>query len=435
MTTREETVEEVEVVADVQPADTPPVEEPTAEALAPTFGENAPLNQGVVEVGGVTLPSGLSLTIVQDPAGSDANRLFFLTGQAFGVNFSFEVGDTEAFKDLFGSDFQEALGLFGNIERVSQVNFDNEFVSMGGVDEIIGSTESLAAVLERDLRALGLESLPEWMRNSPRALTVQAIGSREGWSANRIANELAKTPAFKQRFGRSFETVAAALGTDDVLSVTNQIATMEAALRASIREFRGEEANTNVRFLQNIIGSGWSVGEVDSLLGAERELRNSPGALRNLNQIRAHLGQEAVTFGQMAQFMAGTAAPEVFESIRDALRQSALSAQGVEISTALAASLGEGEGVGIDSPGALEATAQSVARNILDFELELEAGKFGLTREDILKAAFNEERTAEVNQTLQKFARERATAAQGFGAAQGFIDSEGALRIQGLEGL
>ena len=89
----------------------------------------------------------------------------------------------------------------------------------------------------------------------------------------------------------------------------------------------------------------------------------------------------------------------------------------------------------LESPASLSAKANAVARNVLRFGLELDAGKFGLSREDVLSAAFDDERSAAVDELLEKFGRERAAAAQGTGGGQSFVDGEGRLRVQGLQGL
>ena len=415
----------------------PPYQPPPQPAPQPVDLAVTKLRGQIVNVGGVDLPPGLSLTIVQDPAGTDAGKTFYLTGRIYGVDMAFEIGSPGDFAALFGGDdasFQEAIDQFDNIERINQAVFDRDFVHMGSSDEIGGSTDSLGSQFEAAMREANTGGLAQWIRESKPAMTLVAVGAMEGWNADKLNSELSKTQAFKQRY-KSFATVAAALGTDHVGAVVNQIASMEASIRQSLQRYRGSPIESvSTDYLQALIGSGWSAAEVDQLLSADQRLRQTPGALNNMNELLAHAGHARLTYGRMAQLMAGTAPPDVMDMAGDALRKAALSEQGVEISSAMAAALGD-EGEGITDAGMLAGQAQAVAQNVMRFRLELDAGKFGLSRDDILKAAFNNERSGEVNELLTKYGRERSSAAQGFEGTQSFLDDEGNLRVQGLGGL
>ena len=379
------------------------------------------------------LPSGLSLVAVRDPTGSDAGRVFYLTGKVFGVLMSFEVGSLNDLKALFeGMDIGEVFSQFG-VSTMTQAAFEQGHVVMGLVDEILGSRESLQSRVERDIHALGVESLPEWIRNSQKAVTLMAVGAKEGWSANETWAQLAKTSAFKQRFGKSFGSIAEQMGVDDPLTVVNEILQQEASIRASIREYRGPGAEDSTGYLQRLLGRGWSAGEVDSLLSAEKRLREAPGALRNLNQILRFQGGRELRAADLTRLMTGNAPAEVSELVSDALRRAALSAEGIKISARFASALGSGEGSDLGTDFA--AGAQSAARAILDFGLELDAGKYGLKRNDIIRAAFGEGATEDVKAALEKFSRERSQAAQGLGGRGGYVGAEGELRVQGLGGL
>ena len=394
---------------------------------------------GTVNVGGVILPKGLSLVRVSDPSGSDANALFYLAGTVMGVNMSFEVGDWRDLQAMFGGtgedmlEFKEVTAMF-DVARMSQSAFDADYVVMGTADEVVGSTESLQSQVERDIRAVGVDALPQWIRNSKRAVTLVAVGAREGWASQKTWGELAKTDAFEKRFRKTFSVVSDAMQVDDPLLVVNEILAREAAIRDSLRTYRGPDAKVTNQYVGGLIESGWSVAEIDDMLSAEKRIRETPGALRNLNQIREVLGQERLSAGQFAQVMTGAAPAEVLESVNDALRKSVLAEQGVRIGAAFAESLGDGSGT-VQSADYMKQIAGQAAQNILRFKLELDAGKFGLSQEDILAAAFDQERSGEVNERLAKFARERASLGQGLSGPQGFVDAEGRLKLQGLADL
>ncbi|MFH2073329.1 MAG: hypothetical protein ABIJ75_10815 [Actinomycetota bacterium] len=659
--------------------ETPPPEE--------TQPEKVKSPAGTQTFKGVTLPRGLQLIIVKKPTGSDEDQMFYFSGKVYGVNMSFEVGSRDDLRALFGEgyDFEKISARYG-ATRMSQAAFEKEHVVMGGVDEITGATESLQSLVERDIQALGSSGIPEWIRGSKQALTLMAEGAREGWAPEKTWDDLAKTKAFKQRFGKVFGAVSEALGTDGTLSVVNEILAREQAIRDSIRYnrgpdakatnksvqkmmasgmtqteimemlddersireaireyrgpdspatfkavhrlmgtgmsateietmlseesqirealhvYRGQETKASNRYIERLTGSGWtpteirsmlseesqirealvayrgheakssnkyirglteagwtaneitkmlseeasireslriyrgpetnvtnryiaslteagftpgeiramlsdekairelirtyrgpgsaasnrsiqkllaagetmgsieemlsdekaireslrtyrgpdaaatlsyihglmesgwSAGEIDDMLAAEKRLKETPGALENMNAIRAYRGESPMSRGQLAQVMAGSAPPDVMESVNDALRMSALAEQGIKVSAAFAESLGDGTGAA-QSGATLKGTARQAAQNIMRFQLELDAGKFGLTREDILSAAFDDEASAEVVEKLDKFARERASLGAGLAGPQGFVDAEGRLQVQGLAGL
>ena len=265
-------------------------------------------------------------------------------------------------------------------------------------------------------------------------MTIMARGVAEGWHADKIWVELSKTKAFQRRFG-SFAAVSEAMGVTNPLTVVNEILEMESGIREAYHNARSPGSDPSDKYIQKLLATGWSVAEIDDLLQAEQRVRNTPGALHNLNRILNYLGLPELHPKQLVQVMTGTAPAQMMEAVNDALRQSALAEQGITIGAAFAESLGDGSGGSLQSPEYLKAIANQAARNILRFGLEIDAGKFGISKKDILSAAFDDERSGEVDEKLEKFARERASFGKGLAGPQGFVDAAGRLKLQGLQDL
>jgi hypothetical protein len=214
----------------------------------------------------------------------------------------------------------------------------------------------------------------------------------------------------------------------------------ETSIRDMLITYRGANTNLTNRYIGTIIGSGWAPTEIQEMLRAEQLMKGEDGrlALTDLNRILRASGMDTVGPREFLELMRGNAAPQVFEAINDTLRAQALREQGLEISAELAASLGEGVAFSVASAsqlGQFSTAAQNAAFAIISNRLELDAAKFGISRDEIIQAAFGEGYSQEVEVKLQKFARERQTAAEGYGASTGYQTGSGRLVVAGLEGL
>jgi len=418
----------------------PPTPEPPPPGTptTPTVSPSNPVTQAPVKVGGQTIPAGATLTIVQVPGGQN---IFYATYWVFGVRYAYRIGTAADLMAIFATgdeelSFQDALALFdGNIDRISQANFDQNYTNVDDIDRILGATESIATTIQTQLQALGVQNLADWVAEAPRVQAILATAAAEGWTPEQTWAEISKTPAFQRRYGSVFDIVSNALGVNDIYTIVTEINRQEQSIRDALLTYRGPDTPVNVEYIDRLLASGWSDGEIIKILEAQFILKQNPGAWQNLNEILIYRGSEPMTFGQLAQVMAGLAPAELIESVNDALRQQALEEQGLEISTAFAESLGEGMSLDVLSPQALQQMAESAARNVLRFGLELEAGKFGIERDEIIRAAFGEGASAETFELLEKFARERAMAAEGFDAFSAYLGEEGRLQIQGLENI
>ena len=385
---------------------------------------------------GFRLPSGGSLIRVRNPAGSDAPWMFYVAYTVYGVTMTYEIGDQAELARLFGGvDEFDTVQTFGN-----QQKFDNRgWLNMGGIGEQVGATESIQSQIERGVRQMGYEDLPRWMRSSTEVMGILFNGVREGWSEGRILRDLAGTEAFNTRFS-GFSGLQQQMGGASLGSVMEEYLSRESALRQMLTTYRGATSNISNQYLGRIISMGWAPSEVEQILRAE-QLINAPGnenMLRDLNRVLLASGMEAVNRNQLLEIMRGNAAPQVYEAINDTLRAQALREQGLTIDAQLAAELGEGTALSVASAserGQFTTAAQNAAFAIMQNKLELDAGKFGINRDDIIRAAFGEGYSQEVEVKLQKFARERSAAAEGYGAGTGYQTSAGRLVLPGLEGL
>ena len=223
----------------------------------------------------------------------------------------------------------------------------------------------------------------------------------------------------------------------------------EADIRSALLSNRGPDTDVSQETVSSLIGSGWQAAEVEELLVLERQVRENPEALQNINDILAYQGlgieftpDDFVDF--LREQNQATVDPayqptEIFEAVNDALRFQALLTEGIEVDFDFATELGEGTSTAIADPTAFSQQAQLAAGYIARNQRELDLDKMGLTRDDIVAAMFNDADAAgrpisEITGILEQFARERSKAAQGYTRVQSFIDQRGRPIIQGFQG-
>lgn len=398
-----------------------------------TSGGTAPGNPPVAApfVAAVIPPTG-KLLRVTDPMGSDAAALYFVEYLWEGVPVRFEVGDDARLAELFGTDL---LATFTSMETQTQAQFDNApALTWGTIDEQLGETESIQSQVERGVREVGAGDIAPWQRQSPQVMLAIATGAREGWSADRTLMEVSKTQAFADRYAGFSDWRRLTGSSGNLTTDLNAYVTEERNVKQALRAFRGPQTDLSDGYVGSLLASGWTSEEMGEVLDFEHRLTGQPEALDNLNELLQFNNLGPVTAAGMLDIIRGKAAPEVFEVLNDALRQTELEGQRLNISTSTAAALGMGS-LGLQDPAAIRSQAQEVAMDIFANKRELDLGKYGLTEDILLKAAFNGEASAEVATRLGQLARERSAAAQGFTDMNAYQGQRGELKVVGLGNL
>ena len=418
-----------------------------------------PQRPGTETIGGTEIPDGMRVVRVTAPAGSDAGEQFYLVGTVNGIDTAYLVGDRERFEELFGTNY----GDFDSVTAQSQDQFDNsDVIVVGEVDEIVGSTESLQAQTERDMRELGLDNPPEWIQNDPEAMGVFLIAVNEGWSPERTWGALADTQAFKDRYP-GIETIMAQMGTNSYVDAVAEYQVREADIRQSLLTHRGHDTDVSPEYISDLVASGWDPADVEELVELEAQVRARPEMLKNINEILEFQGMAPLTEDEFIDYLresnrvasgtpttleaqkgtnaAGSSQAEQFQAINDALRFQALLDAGVDISLEQASALGQGDtGEEILSPAQFSRQAQLAAQEIGRNRNDIDLSRYGLTDEDIIAASFDEESPSgrsktEVQELIMKLSRERSRAETGHAGAASFQDAEGRLRVQGFGGV
>lgn len=386
-------------------------------------------------VGNELLTDG-NLIRVRNPAGSDAAELYFVTYEWRGVTFVYEIGDRARLNELFGSP-----DAFDSFTTQSQAQFDNnDFVSVGLIDQELGSTETIASRLERETREAGLEDLPEWLANSPEALALIANAEPNGWSPGRLWKELAETAAFKSRFGGAIDRYLQDNVT--VQEAVQRLVADENQLRQTLTPFltRGQQITTAA--LQQMLTQGWTATAAGQVLEVAEDMRRDPNSLARTNFILRASGLEPLTEVGYINALRGHGTQDVIEALNTTTAARALSEAGLDLSdddVELIMGL-------VDTTDRLQTVdswrelAQGLAFNAIRFNAELDAGKLGIDEDDLIAAAFGREApsgksSGEVMGLLARFERDRRAASEGFEGSSGFIDDRGRLRIQGLSGV
>lgn len=399
---------------------------------------------GTATVGGQTIPAGMRLVRITNPVGSDSGELFMLVGTVYGVDFAYRVGTREDLNATFGS-----IDAFGNITTVTQAEFDgSDSLEVGTVDEILGAGESLQAQFDRDMRAAGLEAPPAWLVEDKTAMLRYVTAVNEGWSAERMYTTLSTTEAFKNRFV-GLDTVMGQMATSSWVAGIAEYQAREANFRSVLVANRGVGTDTSQGYISNLIAGGWQAAEVTELLGLERRMKDNPEALDNINQILSFQGMPTLEPDDFISFLADqdrvTLDPsfvvsDLYEGINDALRYQALLDQGLDIGLGFASDLGSGYSDAIGSVAQYSERARIAAIEVARNADDLELGRYGLERNDVIAAMFNEESptgkaSSEVTELLEKLGRERSKRATGFASSAAYTDALGRLRVQGFANL
>ena len=388
-----------------------------------------------VNVGGTVIPQGARLVRIRDPKGSDAGFLYFLVYDWNGLELVYEIGDQERFEELFGTTEH-----FADFTTVDQVTFDNAgYTSVGAADQLYGAEESVGSQIERDIRELGLEDLPAWLRDSPEALAILAQAATQEWSQGRLWKELSGTQAFTDRFGDIIgvytdrgQTIGEAVG---------NIVADEAAFGKMLREFTLPEGiEISNAYIHNIIKNGWTVQSAGTVLGAAEVLRGDEDSLARANAIMAFAGLPLLSEVDFINALQGHGPLEVIEALNTAsagvaLQNAGLGDVDIELLTSIVDTSDR-----ILTVSSFQTLAQQLAFNVIRFGEEIDFTKLGITRDDLIAAAFGEsapggQTPGEVLNLLARFERDRQAASRGFEDTSAFLDTEGRLRIQGLGGL
>lgn len=382
--------------------------------------------------GGQQIPAGTQLI-------RDSDDIYYLVGDVYGAKLGYEIGTIDDLNEIYGG-----ISVFDGYRSVSNLEAE-DILRVGTVDEINGTTESLQAQFDRDMRSAGLENPPEWLVRDKRAFATYVAGVNEGWSAERTWNALQGTQGFKDRFS-GLDTILNQLGTTSLTEAIGEYTRREAAIRASLLESRGPQTNTSNEYVSSLIGAGWDPEEVNELLQLEEDVRANPEALANINEILRYQGQPELNPDDFVTILQeqnqSTLNPDftpsaLFESVNDALRFQALLTEGIDIDLGFATDLGDGTSDAIVSRETFSKQAQLAASYVAANQNAIDLSVYGLDRDDIVAAVFNEESptgrsVSEVNQVLERLGRERAKAAEGYAASQSYIDAGSRLRVQGL---
>lgn len=397
---------------------------------------NAGTDKDPVKVGDTVIPQGARLVRVRNPVGSDAKELYYLVYEWNGVQLAYEVGDTERLNELFGG-----VATFDDVSTFNQAQFDRrDFVEVGSVDQIVGSTESLGSQIQREVRNLGFEDLPAWLNNSPEAKALIAQATAQEWSTGRLWTELAKTSAFTARFGRVIEKYSQ--GGIPIGTAVEQIVADETAMRDRLRQFqRPNDTFTNAQ-IHSLMLRGWTADSAGQVLGQMQILESNPEALAQANRVMAAAGLPALSPVDFLNGINGFGPPRVVKALNAAaagvaLREAGLKVTDETIDTILDVVDTADRLLTVDS---FQQVAQELTFNVMRFGNELDFKKLGVDREDLVAAAFGEssptgKNVGEVLNLLARFERDRRAAGEGFDDASAFQDKRGRLIIQGLAGL
>lgn len=401
-------------------------------------GREAAKTEEEAPAGPIRIPGGGTLIRKHAADLADPNGgIFYVMYDVNGVQIVYEVGKYADAQALLGANF---IARFDTYRSMSNNDFNAAgFLTRGLIDEVAGSTESIQQQITRALNMAKLEDIPAWMKNDREIMTIITVGTLEEWSAGRIWGEIADTSGFAARFP-AFDKVKRRIG-GGTATITETVATYlneEQILRDALLHYRGRNTDTSKEYLGVILQAGWSAAEASEVLEAENLLNSDPSILDNLNAILRASGMNEIDGPDIVDIMRGNAPTRVYEALNDAMRLKAMRQAGLEVSPEFAAEFGEGiaeQVASAEQRGAFSAAASQAALDLIQNWREVDLGKLGVSKDDVIRAAFGEGFAAETEARLLKFQRERQTAGQGWGGYSAYQTGKGQLALTGLKQL
>ena len=263
---------------------------------------------------------------------------------------------------------------------------------------------------------------------------------------------MAETSAFIERFGAAIENYLQENVTIEE-AVTRLVAD-ENSLRVALRPFLAGGQPTTTEFLHGLLNEGWTPQAVAQVLETAEILRRDPESLALANFILEQSGLGPLDEVAFINALNGVGPADVIEALNTATAARALQESGLELSdddVLLIMELVDTSDRLLTVEGWRQ-LAQELAFNVFRFGTELDEGKLGITRDELVAAAFGQAEpgvfgpdpgdppprgrsSGEVLGLLARFERDRRAASAGTGGVTGFLDAEGRLRVQGLSGL
>jgi hypothetical protein len=393
--------------------------------------------RGTVQAGNTVIPRGGRVVGVDSPAGSDAARLYYVVYEYEGVEYAFEVGAEARMGELFGTGWATS-GVFSGVTFTGQGGFDGAgYVNAGMVDEVVGADQSFQAMIEVSLRAAGLEDLPAWIKDDPRAMQLVAEATVDDWSSGRLWVALSDTDGFKTRFSAMDRYLQAGMTVEQAV---NEYVSDEQAIRSVVRRYLPPGTEVTTDYLGQVLARGWTPNQANMVLGAVETLKRRPEALAQANMILLASGLEPIDETGLLNVITGGAPDAVVEAFNTAAAGQALVAAGVgDLDTNLLLAVVNDTST-LRTAEDYKRLAQDLAVGLIRNQRELNVEQMGLTRDDLIAAAFGESNPGgktlgETINLMARLERERQVAAQGDPGITGFVDDRDRLRFQGLKGL
>ena len=320
----------------------------------------------------------------------------------------------EQMDSLFGpgmrpDDYSNAT--FKNLSRRSGVVFG------GSIAEVEGDGNFDREVEKTMQLALDEGKLPSWAEGSGEALDIIYIAQAEGKSTEWILEQMSSLPQFKERFSGIDKYMSD--NNLELVDAVDDFLNYETALRGLEKQFGGNPDRIVPSQIGDLMNRGYTIDQVTEVYGRFDHMRKSADALNAFNAVLQANDMEALTLQGAYEFMLGNAPQELYD-IWEA-------ASITEMATAGGFAEYLDPEVALDyaysTPGMLDAAqvnqyAQKAATDLLRMRHELDLGKYGLTHEDLVDAAFGMRprsgaTIAEVTENVQRATTEAQASLQG----------------------
>lgn len=352
---------------------------------------------GSADEGGEEAGDGGGDTVNEDPETTlnilqGADMQWYKDGDTWYVSYGLPGSDRYLF---YEATVEQMDALFGEGQRpdtFTNATFKNlsrrsGYTFGGSISEMEGEGNFEKEIQKVVDLALDEGKLPSWMQSSPEALDIIYIAQAEGKSNEWVLDQFSGLPSFKNRFQGiqkyiDQHNLTLEEGIDDFLNY-------ESAVRDLEKQFGGNPDAVTPNRVGNLMNAGYTIEQVGEVFGRFDHMRKSADALNAFNAVLQANEMEALTLQGAYEFMIGNAPQDLYD-IWEASSITEMAVAGgfsdyLDPSVAL--------DYAYSTPGMLDAAqvsqaSQKAAADLLRFRHELDLGKFGLSHEDLVDAAF-----------------------------------------------
>lgn len=301
------------------------------------------------------------------------------------------------------------------------VGRDNYYFG-GNIGEVEGEG-SFEAEVNRTITLAKDAGLVPPELDSPEIWDLIYLAETEGWTDQRLWNEISKTQTFKQAYKGIEVLQAQGLSVQEAVKAYKEY---QAGVSQLLRRYGYEDTTVSPEIMEQLLKQGHSLEDVAFVFNIFNHMKQNQGALDAFNQILEVQGLAPLDDEGMFLFLTGHAPTELYEIWESSQILEQATALGLEdyLTAAEAvelAAMTQGQLASSQITGGL----QQAAATILRYRRDIDLGRYNLDIDDIIDISLglnprSGRSVVEIEETLQRVLQEAQAAAQQISPFFGF---------------